>query len=82
MLTGDKVETATCIAISTGIKNKKQQFFVIRDIAHDSEALYKQLELFSSNYDKVLIIDGECLLKSLDNHEKLFIESAMKVKLI
>jgi len=24
MLTGDKVETATCIAISTGIKQKKE----------------------------------------------------------
>ena len=32
MLTGDKVETATCIAISAGFKDRKQQIFTIRDI--------------------------------------------------
>ena len=30
MLTGDKVETATCISISAGIKNKKQKIFTIK----------------------------------------------------
>ena len=32
MLTGDKVETATCIAISAGFKDKSQQIFFMRDI--------------------------------------------------
>jgi phospholipid-translocating ATPase len=32
MLTGDKVETATCIAISAGFKDKRQQIFFMRDI--------------------------------------------------
>lgn len=32
MLTGDKIETACCIAISTSLKTAKQEFFVIRDI--------------------------------------------------
>jgi len=27
MLTGDKIETAKCIAISTGLKTKKEQIF-------------------------------------------------------
>lgn len=31
MLTGDKVETATCIAMSAGFKSKKQHFFFIKD---------------------------------------------------
>ena len=30
MLTGDKVETATCISISAGIKDKKQKLFTIK----------------------------------------------------
>jgi phospholipid-translocating ATPase len=32
MLTGDKVETATCIAISAGFKDQRQQIFFMRDI--------------------------------------------------
>jgi phospholipid-translocating ATPase len=32
MLTGDKVETATCIAMSAGFKSKKQQFFFIKEL--------------------------------------------------
>jgi len=31
MLTGDKVETATCIALSAGFKSRRQEFFYIRD---------------------------------------------------
>jgi len=31
MLTGDKVETAICIAISTGIKQTNENLFVIKD---------------------------------------------------
>ncbi len=30
MLTGDKVETATCISISTGLKSKDQKIFTIK----------------------------------------------------
>jgi len=33
MLTGDKIETAICIAISTGIKSMSEQLFVIKEIA-------------------------------------------------
>lgn len=31
MLTGDKVETAICIAIATGIKQPSEQFYVIKE---------------------------------------------------
>ena len=31
MLTGDKIETAKCIAISTGLKSRKQNIFEIKD---------------------------------------------------
>ncbi len=81
MLTGDKVETATCIAISTGIKNKKQNFFVIRDRALEPDYVKKQLEEFEHINDSVLIIDGDCLEVGLNNHENLFFQSSMKVKI-
>jgi magnesium-transporting ATPase (P-type) len=32
MLTGDKIETATSIAISSGLKAKVDNFFFIREI--------------------------------------------------
>lgn len=32
MLTGDKVETATCIAISTGLKSLAEEIYIIRDV--------------------------------------------------
>jgi len=31
MLTGDKIETATCIAISAGFKDRRQQMFFLKD---------------------------------------------------
>lgn len=31
MLTGDKIETAKCIAISTGLKTKREQIFEFVD---------------------------------------------------
>jgi magnesium-transporting ATPase (P-type) len=37
MLTGDKVETAKCIAISTSLKNKKQEMFEIKDPVEPSD---------------------------------------------
>jgi len=38
MLTGDKIETATCIAISAGFKKRSEQIFLIRDMADSLEA--------------------------------------------
>ena len=32
MLTGDKVETTTCISISTGLKGKKQKLFFMKEL--------------------------------------------------
>ena len=37
MLTGDKVETATCIAISTGLKGKTQHLFFMKEMKTKEE---------------------------------------------
>jgi phospholipid-translocating ATPase len=37
MLTGDKIETAICIAISSGIKSPDQTIFLIKECTDDSK---------------------------------------------
>lgn len=37
MLTGDKLETAKCIAIATGLKSNNQQFFDLKDFSDENE---------------------------------------------
>ena len=41
MLTGDKIETATSIAISSGLKARKNYLFFIRDIKSSAEIVSK-----------------------------------------
>jgi phospholipid-translocating ATPase len=75
MLTGDKVETATCIALSAGFKSRSQEFFYLRDKTSAKEC---ELELtrFQQNAEKrILMIDGQTLDIFLSNRtleEKFF----------
>ena len=46
MLTGDKVETATCISISAGIKDKKQKIFTIK---YDDLIDYNDIDAMQNN---------------------------------
>lgn len=43
MLTGDKVETATCIAISAGLKSKAHRFKYLKEVK-DKDVIDKALE--------------------------------------
>ncbi len=80
MLTGDKVETATSIAISAGLKSRRHQLYFIREV-EDNKMIKDHLKEFSTkSQNSVLIIDGKSLdtiLKSLDN-EQAFFEVAIK----
>ena len=58
MLTGDKVETATCIAISAGFKKRSEQIFLIRDMTDALEAQQKLEEYSRRASSVVLMIDG------------------------
>ena len=60
MLTGDKVETATCIAISAGFKDRRQQIFYMRDVEYPKEA-EKILNEFERRTNHLLMIDGTTL---------------------
>ncbi|KAL4446594.1 hypothetical protein ABPG74_005532 [Tetrahymena malaccensis] len=74
MLTGDKVETATCIAISTGLKSITEDIFIIRDV-EDEMILTQKLNEYGKK-NAVLVIDGVSLQTALTHREKLFFEVA------
>ena len=77
MLTGDKVETATCIAISAGFKDRRQQIFYMRDIESYNEA-DRVLSDFERRTNTLLMIDGGTLDMILSNSglEERFLHSA------
>ena len=78
MLTGDKVETATCIAISTGLKGKTQKLFYMKELTTDAE-VEMHLKQYSKMTDTVLVIDGNTMnIALLPENEKLFFEVASK----
>jgi phospholipid-translocating ATPase len=60
MLTGDKVETATCIAISAGFKSRSQQFFFMKELK-DTLEVDLHLTQFESKTSSILMIDGNTL---------------------
>ena len=77
MLTGDKIETATCIAISAGIKSQNQEIFQMKDMTDPLEIKNKLIQ-FGNMYDKVLVMDGTTLGVALADCYDLFFASATK----
>ena len=60
MLTGDKLETATCIAKSSRLVSRSQDIHVFKAISNRSEA-HLELNAFRRKSDCALIIMGESL---------------------
>jgi phospholipid-translocating ATPase len=82
MLTGDKIETAICIAISTGLKSKTQNLFLIKECKKDIEVM-NLLKRFGDEEDTILVIDGDSLHIALQpGVEELFFKIASKVIVI
>lgn len=77
MLTGDKIETATCIAISAGIKAATHNTYLMKDVMDPVEVRNK-LEHFSRMSNTVLIIDGATLSVALQTCYKTFFNAATK----
>lgn len=77
ILTGDKVETAQCIAISTQLKTRSHDWFELVNLkSEDIEGKLRELQ--SKNVSKtVLVIDGATLNYALKDHSKLFINTAI-----
>ena len=76
MLTGDKVETAKCIATAAGIKGQNEDIF---QIMNESDPLHLHnllIEFSNKLHDHVLLVDGSSLAYFIDEHDKLFFNIA------
>jgi phospholipid-translocating ATPase len=73
MLTGDKIETATCIAISSKLVARNQYIHQVAKLKAREE-VRDMLDFLSSKLDCCLVIDGDSLQLSLDNYHVEFIQ--------
>ncbi|CAO0801356.1 unnamed protein product [Mucor circinelloides] len=73
MLTGDKIETATCIAISSKLVSRNQGIHTISKIKTAMEA-WDEIDNLRTKTDNCLVIDGESLQLCLDNYVDEFID--------
>jgi len=85
MLTGDKIETACCIAISTSLKTPQQEFFIMRDIT-EKQKVEREINDFGNNInnrkDLVLVIDGQTLAVAIEYSESLFFSLACRANTV
>ncbi len=74
MLTGDKVETATCIAVSSRLAERSQGMFTITGITSRNEAMRALSRFKTQSSSDVLIVDGTSLQTFLDMFAEEFME--------
>lgn len=82
MLTGDKVETARCVAVSSKLVSRSQHIHIITSLEAQarvsSAAVSDTLSLLSANPSSTaLLIDGDSLSYLLTNHKQAFISLAV-----
>ncbi|XP_012863550.2 probable phospholipid-transporting ATPase IIB isoform X2 [Echinops telfairi] len=75
MLTGDKLETATCIAKSSHLVSRTQEIHVFRPVTSRGEA-HLELNAFRRKHDCALVISGDALEVCLKFYEHEFVELA------
>ncbi|TRM63107.1 hypothetical protein BD626DRAFT_402886 [Schizophyllum amplum] len=81
MLTGDKIETARCIAISTKLVARNQYIHEVSKL-RTADEVRDQLEFLQSKLDCCLVIDGESLQLCLNLFKNEFIEIATKLSAV
>ena len=72
MLTGDRVETGTSIAISAGLKARTNDLFFITEHVIDQEIQIKLTEYRKKVKNSILIIDGKTLDAIFESQELIF----------
>ncbi|XP_073677568.1 probable phospholipid-transporting ATPase IIB [Garra rufa] len=75
MLTGDKLETATCIAKSSHLVSRNQDIHVFKPVSNRGEA-HLELNSFRRKHDCALVISGDSLEVCLRYYEHEFVELA------
>ncbi|GAA5931089.1 aminophospholipid-translocating P4-type ATPase NEO1 [Sporobolomyces koalae] len=81
MLTGDKIETATCIAISTKLVSRGQYVHQIAKLKSPAAAR-DELDFLSTKLDCCLVIDGESLQLCIEHFRQDFIELSTKLSAV
>ncbi|KLO13604.1 protein transporter [Schizopora paradoxa] len=81
MLTGDKIETATCIAISTKLVARNQYIHQVAKLTTSDQAK-RELEFLQAKQDCCLVIDGQSLQLCLDLFKIEFIEISTKLSAV
>ncbi|XP_037661590.1 probable phospholipid-transporting ATPase IIB isoform X5 [Choloepus didactylus] len=75
MLTGDKLETATCIAKSSHLVSRTQDIHIFQPVTSRGEA-HLELNAFRRKHDCALVISGDSLEVCLKYYEHEFVELA------
>ncbi|KIK68817.1 hypothetical protein GYMLUDRAFT_67531 [Collybiopsis luxurians FD-317 M1] len=81
MLTGDKVETARCIAISTKMVGRGQYIYEVAKVK-TSDEMKDHLDFLQNKLDCCLVIDGESLQLCLTSFKNEFVEIATKLSAV
>lgn len=78
MLTGDKVETARCVAVSAKLVSRGQYIHTIAGLKR-KEAALDALNVLHSQPNAALLIDGQSLALYLQYHRDAFISMAVQL---
>lgn len=78
VLTGDKVETAKCVAISAKLIARGQLVHQITQV-HLADMAMSQLEFLRSNFNSCLLIDGESMAYYMKYMRSEFLEIAIRL---
>ena len=78
MLTGDKVETARCVAVSARLVARGQHIHTITRLRRKAEA-QDGLDVMRNRTDSCLLIDGESLALMLTHFRQQFIAVAVRL---
>lgn len=81
MLTGDKIETARCIAVSTKLVARGQYIHEMAKI-RTADQVREELEFLQNKLDCCLVIDGDSLAICLELFKTEFIEIATKLSAV
>ncbi|KAK0635655.1 hypothetical protein B0T17DRAFT_516884 [Bombardia bombarda] len=76
MLTGDKVETARCVAVSSKLVARGQYIYTVAKLRR-KDAAQESLDFLRSKTDSCLLIDGESLSMLLTHFRREFISVAV-----
>lgn len=78
MLTGDKVETARCVAVSSKLVARGQYIYTVTKL-HRKEGAHEHLDFLRGKPDSCLLIDGESLALLLRHMPNEFVAVAVRL---